>query len=815
MARCVKNSLIAIIGWLILTGVLIASDRPVLVGEYGNFELYELMGNDTFSNEEVRDALEKDLTLIPYSRTDRSFDELCTAIKEEISIGYLTNGFPDAQVEVDWDAQIGRPIIRIEEGERFQQGEVVVLGVEAEIENAIRQWLTESMPPLNAISTLPPGVEDEAKAYWHDEQGKIVKLHEPIWVSGEYAVFLPMAVEAFKPFIDRAIQDQGYHKPDYQIALVPQPETGKADLQIVVQSLGELWEIEEINIEGLERHSREEVLEYLDAKIGETITPQLLLRLNQKLVQSGAFRWSNVYAAPKLIPILPTELCIDLVESDEAPKLLTELDQNQKTALKFVDWINRFDEQETDLVIEFSGLGDALREEAPDLQSLGTLTMGHSPRGLQVYLLEVQDPFLKQMEKVFIAWDQTSFRFALIERRIIFEHRFTEPHFSVWSFTLRGQPREAERPVSFGFSLGSGNADRPSVVIFEPFPVLRDVTRFTGEIADEGGKRIFSNEWAKICLDKESGRLDELNFRYTHDDEREDFKIHAYTEKGGLAKLMQSLFEKSGTASPREFVTIQNFEDFAMAAIEQSPGFQFGDARSIQAWTHVARSSLQTLRDLMDQKYGAHDADVNFHIPSPGAVNNSYFWTGSLVHAVCTDLFAERATLLEFVRESCAALLLKDPVAGPYLLKIVGNPKNGPIMNWLFAEVSASLPFLPTETLVERALEHFDDGTAEQDFRQFTNPQGMLGQVLQETSRSVRTTDQETQDHLLSPFSEDVRGRIQKSAKDTSVNDEEFAILLLTRAWEDAGLKELIERRLYQLIDDPSGSRIRLTGDEK
>ena len=153
-----------------------AEEPPTLVGTFADFSNFEFRGNDSFPDDILRESLADDLQLIPARRPDRSFRALCDEISKELTRGYLQHGFADIYIETGWDAEKNQAVITIVEGQQFDNGEVVVGGVNEEIRDSIHRWVTNSMPPLDAISDLPLGSKDESKLIWRDENGKLVDV---------------------------------------------------------------------------------------------------------------------------------------------------------------------------------------------------------------------------------------------------------------------------------------------------------------------------------------------------------------------------------------------------------------------------------------------------------------------------------------------------------------------------------------------------------------------------------------------------------------------------------------------------------------
>lgn len=795
----------------LMCAVSTAEDVPVLVGEYGNFDRFAFRGNDAFNAETLRDALKKDIALIPFSRADRSFAGLCQAISDEMRTGYLSSGFPDVAVRVDWDEWEAQPVVEIVEGPRYRQGEVLVLGAEEEVETAIRDWLTKPQPPLNAISRLLPGATDGHDLVWENEQGQLVAENDPVWSPGRSCSFHPMAVEQVKPYIKRAIQDNGSLEPKFSVALVPQAETGQADLQIIVDSLGEVWTIDEIHVDGHERHTREEVIDYLGIEVGHLITPQQLRRWNQKLVQSGAFRWSNVYAAPKLIPVLPTELRVDVVESDETLKLTDQPDERQQLAFKFVDWMNRFDQQSTDLIIEVEQSAGEEGQERSVFSLIRKAWLGHSPLGGQLYAVEFDDPTLSGREICCLTFDQKSLQLSLSKRQIAFEYQFKNDVVFVWNFSLQGQPRENPRATGLRFGFGFGNAGLPGRVVVEPFPVLRDLGRFGGTIKREEDEFLLVSNEVTTRLDAATGRLIDSVMSGKAGNKAVRLKFHVFTAEGALEQTKEEILSTEMDKPTESLEVYDRFEEFIFAASQRTPQLHVNRIHELQILNHVGRAAFQNFSSNWEPQT---DPEKRFVIPPPPSVNSSLFGMGYLLHAGGGELFAEDSVPHQFLRELAAATMLNDPAAGIYLLQIVNRPENGPILSWLFAELSAVIPFLPTDQLVDRALQRIEN-PVEEDLRQLISENGLFGRVFIEMGRAFRDVNDDEFNTFISGWPAAVQKQVVDSKQDNVQSDTDFSMLLLTSVWDHTGLRELVERRLYKLIDDPAGSRIRYTSGEQ
>ena len=565
------GAFLVVVSWV---GAIHGEEAPKLVGEYADFKRFEFRGNDSFPDDVLCESLSDDLQLLPFRRADRRFQKLCKEIASELTTGYLHQGFPDIHVEAGWDSSTSRAVITIHEGRRYEKGDVIVGGANEEVSNSIQRWLTEPMPPLDAVADFSLDSKSDSDVIWRDQQGKVVKKEQPVWNRKKSCSFVPMMLQQLRPYVERAIKDHGYLEPKFTLTLVPDSTSGAAELQVNIETLGEVWKIEQIRIDGLTRHTREEVLKYLDVEIGEVITPQLLQRLKQKLTLSGAFRWSNVYAPPKLIPIAPTELRIELLESDLVPKLTEERDEVEKTIVRLSEWMNRFGEQDLDLAIETTDIPQPHFKGHQHLPKLGKVFFGHSPSGEKLFSVEFYDSLIEQMETVTVSWSQQSIRISLVNRNIAFEHQFDDEFLPTFTFNILGNPPSSDRDLGLGLGLGANNAPQASMIAVEPFATLAHLTKIEWDTELVDNELILKTEMTRWQIDAETGRHIDLITSDFIGEKKEKVTARIWTEKDGLKKYREQLKKGQSSSGSEAFKLCDQFDEFLIEAILRTPSVE-------------------------------------------------------------------------------------------------------------------------------------------------------------------------------------------------------------------------------------------------
>ena len=160
---------------LILTGIQAAiAGPPTLVKEHGDISRLIVEGNETFTDDQIRDALDHNLELLAYNGRFDAYFQFEEALKRLIREGYLSSGFADVVVEVRFDEERNAVVASVQEGKCCLCGDIEVVGVDGEVVDLIRQRLTQ---PFLPAQTVVVGVHDDDSSKKRKGKGTNLSRH--------------------------------------------------------------------------------------------------------------------------------------------------------------------------------------------------------------------------------------------------------------------------------------------------------------------------------------------------------------------------------------------------------------------------------------------------------------------------------------------------------------------------------------------------------------------------------------------------------------------------------------------------------------
>ena len=302
------------------------------VSGYGNPEHLEFTGNASFTSTNIRQALIAHARFLTASQPGASLEEFLNTIQEELVSGYQRNGFPEARVELDPTPTTERIAVRIYEGPRFLCRNVRVSGTTRAIAAQLISCLTNP-PAANA------------------DRGE-----NPRWTPGEPACFDPGSLPALRKAAGERLATLGWFFPELALRIETIRETGVADLNVKIQSLGPPGRAQEMTVSGNRQNATLDILRFLNFKRGSSVTSDSLSESQAKLRNSGRFLEATIKPEAPELPLQwkGIRLVIQVHEYDPAPSLLAPLSEKQQALLKVCDWLTRFGSRSDDAVLEFA-----------------------------------------------------------------------------------------------------------------------------------------------------------------------------------------------------------------------------------------------------------------------------------------------------------------------------------------------------------------------------------------------------------------------------------------------------------------------------
>jgi hypothetical protein len=380
LGRIAKAAEILVLaGNVAAAGLDIGSDsRTPVVGELGNLSRAVFIGNQTFVDDTLRRGLRADLDCVIAIQPGVRLDECLRTLESRVRAGYQHAGFPDAAVRAETDAAARRIVLRITEGSRFLCGQVRVTGlktldrktVQAQIMARIAPDCLTNRPasilktvgetnvfttnqlPLNPLREAVTIVTNRAQA---------AELPLGIWGANLPAPMDAGAQRSLADAVTNVFADLGHFDTRFTLNFVrrleatsnsvPNSDAQLPDLVVEVQDEGPACTIGEIEVSDLRKHSRDELLRWLELAPGQRLTRELLLDKQNQLVESGRF------TEAMLEPGTPDDagkvrLRVVVRELALAPPLSAELSPNEAALQRLRQWLLNWPTRGEDAVLQ-------------------------------------------------------------------------------------------------------------------------------------------------------------------------------------------------------------------------------------------------------------------------------------------------------------------------------------------------------------------------------------------------------------------------------------------------------------------------------
>ncbi len=321
------------------------------VDHRGDPDLIEFRGLAQVSADDIRKALRWDPKFQAAKRPSNNAADFLNVLKSRVLDGFQSSGFPEAKVAVSFDTATKRFVVAVTEGPRFRQGKIIVSGDDRGDAKQLADWLTheQKQRPWSiryawSAPAMPP------------PEGST------LWQSGENLNSTQAVRDNLKSGVRLALVEHGFPYASFELAFVPAAESGLADLHIEIKRLGPKATIDDIEIRGLERDSREQVLEYLGITAGQQLSGALLDETDRKLTDSCRYWSHNLFVCCGPAPDSPypttdqsttLKLKLDLEEYSLAPPLHEPLPAVDEALRKAALWVNDYPQEGSpDVIVE-------------------------------------------------------------------------------------------------------------------------------------------------------------------------------------------------------------------------------------------------------------------------------------------------------------------------------------------------------------------------------------------------------------------------------------------------------------------------------
>jgi hypothetical protein len=309
------------------------------VGMFGDSSKIRFEGVESFEADDLRWAIAANMTYQAAARPSGDLAALLQVLEACIATGYQHCGFPDATASASYGANADEIVVRVHEGPRFRAGEVRVEGARPELAR-------ELIARLQSPTAVRPWVYRLGEQALNSTDADEDKWP---WKPGEPAPCDRRTLDAVSKRVVLELADIGYPFARFTVRPVPSGDSEKSDLVIDVAEEGRRAEFDEIEIQGLTRHTAEEVCKFLGLEQGMKLSGGECDRIcaalrdscrfwksavEVRLSESGGDRYGGLARSAKLR--------ISVEEYELAPKLSEPLSPIDQCLVRTAAWLQNF-----------------------------------------------------------------------------------------------------------------------------------------------------------------------------------------------------------------------------------------------------------------------------------------------------------------------------------------------------------------------------------------------------------------------------------------------------------------------------------------
>jgi hypothetical protein len=802
----------SLVGLLVVAGLLsetLAEDNE-LVGRFGDFSRLEVEGLASFTAEEVRDGLRGDFDALLAGHPLAPLSDLPVVVRERLLAGFLNEGFAEAVVEVHLDREHQRLRAVVREGPAYVAGSVRVEGAAKVPVDPLTERLTKPYPPREAVK-LAFGPGDGEHVQWKDRDGKDVELSPAVWSPGDPARLAPDSKERTKRKVKFALEGMGYRFAKFQIDLESDSKTRTADLVVHLEEEGPKASLDDIEIVGNKRNTKEAILKYLNLKEAALLTRAEQTRIEYELWRSGRFiDYELTSASPDSVDD-PVKLQIKVTESSFAPPIDQPLSREQQVLLKMREWLANPNRWQADMVLELSGPGNTVEIIlAPARGALATIrsTEAASKRALTIV----------------VSKDVVGYCPATVPTKL--EGTTPPVEFkSMIDIVLDANPADPQNPfrLNGGFEIENKTSSEPKgpivgAVNLQPAAAVAMAREGDAKTGWDGDTLIVSLGSARTHINAGTGAL--LRFR---DEDGEDateitFRKGAYEKRVADIRKHTSGLE-NGFDPDRPVSSFLGFfcrEEVLLDLVNNLPGAieskpsaeELEDLESQLRPLKLAQKLLdagilEPIDGWISEANG--EAEREFDIPTSRSPNVGL--AATLARGAVTladDLFPRDSWLWTLWREAGFTVAGEGEYTGPQLEAFYESHDFGPVCYLAIGALLERVQPRMTQLFASRGLRSTDAADFRKDYEPLLDRRFVIGACLHHASMLLRELHAEEVQGIAEGLPDEFGPCLQAFAaelqKDDNRTTEQAIPAALDRCW-DAGLKLVVETQLRALRD--------------
>lgn len=672
------------------------------VGSWGDPARIQIEGARQLDADLVKKGLAGSFRHFMASHPSAPLAGFTKSVQQHLLLGYQRAGFGEVKVAVRLDYDARQVVVQIDEGPRRRAGAIRVEGP-AKIRELLTDSLVARRPPDGAT---PAELSDYGGVIaWADANGKEVDEEKPLWVPGQPAQLDAPAAENRRKRVGQTLADLGFDQAEFESTVIA--DGLLAEWHIRINDLGPPAVLRDIETTGNQKHTREEIVSYLNLRPGTVVTREFRQRIERSLWNSARFTASkvDVEQIPGQSGVL---LKIDVQEYAPAPRLSEPLSREERALMKYRHWM-------------IHGAGSQLDMVVTATRPTGRLEVILSPvEGISSCLWKTPDADGPPAFAV-LATDQNLAAYALASGRVL-----SAPVSGVQLNATLALEMNAENPahprrIKFGFgfkSLEDGETRSPLTLTTSMPPVyFLAHAHEKAECSWEGQMLTIRSKQGTMRIDERTGEL----IDYAAQPSEVDGTAFGYAfERGAFTRRRQLLLDASaGKANDFDGARpISSVSAFLLNTemLSAMGGFVFGEKFSERA----PQASLAALGKLIDHGLlaGADTMVIamtkkdgeTFKIPAqpdPAQPFQLKHFYGFLVAQAADHVFPRDSWAWTMWRESSLVVAGLSQHTGTELNKIMSDARCGPSSYWLLAELLNSIQ-QPVGPIAQQGLRRFN-----------------------------------------------------------------------------------------------------------
>ena len=326
-------------------------EEPRRVGESCDPSQVVYRGLETYSAKKITAELNRHPDYLLASHPFAPLPGLLSFIERNVRAGLRHTGFPDAKVAVQVRPGSKQTEVTVSEGPRYLCDDVVVSGLRNLPEGSVKAGLAEPRrpPPYRSPTDTDSGKPDP-----------------PIWEKGSPAEFAENSLKRLHKNVRQVLSELGCFFPEFEVQVVRKEQAKTADLLVRVKDEGPNGVIGEIKISGARVNTPQEIIDYLELRVGDRINSVKLDGIQKRLWDSGRFWSYTVQPKPREDGSERVDLIIQVTELRRVPSLFRPLSDTANAILKFREWALGAPGREEDFVVSGQRPPDGSKEGTPE-----------------------------------------------------------------------------------------------------------------------------------------------------------------------------------------------------------------------------------------------------------------------------------------------------------------------------------------------------------------------------------------------------------------------------------------------------------------